>query len=86
MLRRGPDGLEAGPIPVSLRPLGWRLVLSAKRAFSCGLMTSGCGQETACAYYDGDRKVRLCPECLDRLRKEPGTREVLLAEGPGRAN
>ncbi len=28
---------------------------------------TGCGQETACAYYDGDRKVRLCPECLDRM-------------------
>ena len=39
---------------------------------------TGCGQETVCAYYD--------PECLDRLRKEPGAREVLLSEGPTRAN
>ena len=44
------------------------------------------GQETTCSYYDGDRKVRLCPECLDRIRKEPETRKVLLAEGPRGVN
>ena len=44
---------------------------------------TGCGQPTVCAYYDGDRKVRLCPECLERMRKAPGAREVLPAErGP----
>ena len=46
----------------------------------------GCGQETACSYYDGERKVRLCPECLERMRREPTAREVLLAEGPSLAN
>ena len=49
----------------------------------------GCGQETACSYYDGDRKVRprrLCPDCLEQMLREPGTREVLLAEGPAQPN
>ncbi len=45
---------------------------------------TGCGQETACAYYDGDRMVPLCPECLERVERKPGAREVLLAEGPAR--
>ena len=31
-------------------------------------------------------KVRLCPECLERMRSEPGAREVLQAEGPARPN
>ncbi len=31
-------------------------------------------------------KVRLCPEFLERVRREPGAREVLLAEGPTRPN
>ncbi len=52
------------------------------RKHSEGKPCTGCGQETACSYYDGDRKVRLCAECLGRLRKEPGAGEVLLAEGP----
>ena len=47
---------------------------------------TGCGQETACGCYDGDRKVVLCPECAERLRREPETKEVLLAEGPTRPN
>ena len=47
-----------------------------------GKPCTGCGQETACSYYDGDRKVRLCAECLARIRMEPGTKEVLLAQGP----
>ncbi len=47
---------------------------------------TGCGQETVGTYYDGDRNKSLCPECLDRMRKEPGVREVLLAEGPSRPN
>ena len=33
----------------------------------------------------GYRKVPLCPECLERMRSEPGAREVLLAEGPSRS-
>ena len=41
---------------------------------------------TVCSYYDGNSKVRLCPECLERMRREPGVREVLLAEGPARVN
>ena len=53
---------------------------------SAGAPCTGCGQETACVYYDGDRKVRLCPECLERMRREPEAREVLLAEGRARAN
>ncbi len=47
---------------------------------------TGCGQETVCAYYDGDRKVRLCPECLERIPMEPGAREALLAEGTVKPN
>ncbi len=47
---------------------------------------TGCGQPTVCSYYDADRKVRLCPECLERMRREPGAREVLLAEGPSGEN
>ena len=47
---------------------------------------TGCGQETACAYQDGDRKARLCPECLEWMRRGPGAREVLLAEVPTRVN
>ena len=47
---------------------------------------TGCGTETACAFYNGDRKVPLCPECVERVRFEPGAREILLAEGLPRPN
>ena len=51
-----------------------------------GKPCTGCGQPTVCNFYDGNRKVRLCPECLERVRREPGEREVLLAEGPVKPN
>ena len=47
---------------------------------------TGCGRETACAYYDGGRKLRLCPECLGRIQEDPRAREILLGKGPSRAN
>ena len=53
------------------------------RERSEGQPCTGCGQETACAYYDGDRKVQLFPE---RMRRDPGAREILLVEGPARPN
>ncbi len=56
------------------------------RKRSEGEPRTGRSQKTACAYYDGNNKVRLCPECLARLRKEPGAKEILLAEGPSRPN
>ncbi len=56
------------------------------RERSEGKPCTGCGQETACAYQDGDRKVRLCSECLEQMLREPEAREVLLAEGPTRTN
>ncbi len=56
---------------------------NSKRAYNV-LFANQQGQPTVCAYYDGDRKVRLCPECLERMRREPGAWGVLLAEGSSR--
>ena len=61
--------------------VGWR---QNHQSFDAFTLSNRSLNRVACAYYDGDRKVRLCPECLERMRREPGAGEILLAEGPAR--
>ncbi len=64
-------GLPSAIAASSATPWGLAWAGNPQKAKPC----TGWGQETACAYCDGDRKVRLCPECLERMRRGPGARE-----------
>ncbi len=55
------------------------VISAVARKHPQGQPCTGCSQPTVCSYYDSERKVWLCPECLDRIRKESETRGVLLA-------